>query len=191
MQIEISKIKTPIGELPLAFHGETLYALGFDRAHLIDHLAKRFDRSIFVERNDAGKIGRVLEAYLEGDIAVIDAITCDTGGTAFQRKVWAALRKIPAGTTVSYQSIATAVGSPGAVRAAGTANGANPIALVIPCHRVIRADNTLGGYGGGLDRKRWLLAHEKVDVASIASPRGGGTPKNHVFWGGEARASSR
>lgn len=162
MQIEISTIVTPIGELPLAIHQDTLYALDFDRAGLIERLAKRFDRSCFVERNDSGKIGRVLAAYFEGDIDALDAIAVETGGTPFQKRVWKALRAIPSGTTVSYQSIATAAGSPGAVRAAGTANGANPIAVVIPCHRVIRSDLTLGGYGGGLDRKRWLLAHEKV-----------------------------
>ncbi|MEO6418411.1 MAG: methylated-DNA--protein-cysteine methyltransferase, partial [Polyangiaceae bacterium] len=105
MRIEISTIATPIGNLPLAFGGETgetLYALGFDRAHLMKTLVRRFDPSSFIERNDAGKIGRVLQAYLDGDVRAIDAIAVDTGGTSFQRKVWDALRKIPVGTTVSY-----------------------------------------------------------------------------------------
>ena len=84
----------------------------------------------------------------------------DTGGTPFQRKVWSALRDIGVGRTASYSEVAKAVGSPSAVRAVGAANGANPIPIVIPCHRVIGADGSLCGYGGGLERKRWLLRHE-------------------------------
>ena len=87
-----------------------------------------------------------------------------TGGTAFQKAVWAALRAIPAGETRSYSQLAAAIGSPKAVRAAGLANGQNPIAVVVPCHRVIGANGTLTGYAGGLERKRWLLAHEGAAV---------------------------
>ena len=87
-------------------------------------------------------------------------ITVDGGGTAFQRKVWAALREIPAGATKSYSDLAAAVGRPNAVRAVGMINGRNPISIVVPCHRVIGKDGSLTGYGGGLDRKRWLLQHE-------------------------------
>jgi len=85
-------------------------------------------------------------------------------GTPFQRDVWAALQAIPFGTTWSYARLARTVGRPAAVRAVGAANGRNPIALIIPCHRVIGADGSLTGYGGGLPRKRWLLAHEGVDL---------------------------
>jgi len=92
----------------------------------------------------------------------------DPGGTPFQRAVWAALRRIPPGTTCSYTDLARAVGAPTAVRAVGTANGANPVAVVIPCHRVVRSDGSLGGYGGGLDRKRWLLEHEKAALPAGA-----------------------
>ena len=81
-------------------------------------------------------------------------------GTEFQREVWAALRTIPPGRTLSYGDLAKKIGRPTAVRAVGAANGANPVSLVVPCHRVIAADGTLGGYGWGLERKRWLLAHE-------------------------------
>jgi methylated-DNA-[protein]-cysteine S-methyltransferase len=102
---------------------------------------------------------------VEGKLDAIDTIPVDTGGTDFQRTVWQALRGIPAGTTLSYGALAAKIGCPRSVRAVGHANGANPISVVIPCHRLIGADGTLTGYGGGLGRKRWLLAHEGVDFA--------------------------
>lgn len=102
-----------------------------------------------------------LAAYFDGDLLAIDSLPVDTGGTAFQRSVWRALRDIPAGQTVSYGELARRLGKPAAVRAVGLANGANPIGVVVPCHRVIGADGSLTGYGGGLERKRWLLNHER------------------------------
>jgi O-6-methylguanine DNA methyltransferase len=96
---------------------------------------------------------------------VIRDVPTATNGTDFQREVWAALRRIPAGVTVSYGGLAATVGRPDAVRAVGSANGANPIAIVVPCHRVIGSDASLTGYGGGLERKRWLLAHEQRDCS--------------------------
>ncbi len=111
--------------------------------------------------SDAGHpVGRKLEDYVAGDIAAIDDIATLTPGTGFQRKVWAALREIPAGHTWSYGRLAAHVGAPGAARAVGLANGSNPIGVVVPCHRVIGADGSLTGYGGGIERKRWLLRHE-------------------------------
>jgi len=105
-------------------------------------------------------IRKALAAYFDGDLASIDALDVATGGTAFQRTVWAALRDIPAGKTESYGQLAARIGLPKAVRAVGLANGANPIGLVVPCHRVIGANGSLTGYGGGIERKRWLLNHE-------------------------------
>jgi methylated-DNA-[protein]-cysteine S-methyltransferase len=105
--------------------------------------------------------GHALGAYFAGDFDAIAALATETNGTPFQRSVWAALRRIPAGRTISYGALAAAIGQPNAVRAVGAANGANPIAIVVPCHRVIGANATLTGYGGGLHRKRWLLAHER------------------------------
>ncbi len=87
------------------------------------------------------------------------------GGTDFQRRVWAALREIPSGTTRTYGDIAAELGEPGAARAVGLANGANPVAIVVPCHRVIGSAGALTGFGGGLERKRWLLEHEGVLLA--------------------------
>jgi methylated-DNA-[protein]-cysteine S-methyltransferase len=97
-------------------------------------------------------------------------IAVDTGGTAFQQRVWKELRKIPAGRTVSYGCIAAAIGAPSAVRAVGAANGANPVGIVLPCHRVVGSNGQLTGYGGGLERKRWLLAHESAQ-GELPSPR--------------------
>ena len=107
-----------------------------------------------------------LKAYFAGDLTAIDALEVETGGTPFQRQVWAALRTIPVGTTVSYGDLAGQIGRPTAVRAVGLANGANPIGVIVPCHRVIGADGSLTGYGGGLPRKRWLLEHE----AALSTP---------------------
>ena len=102
-----------------------------------------------------------IAAYFEGDLHAIDFLPVDTGGTAFQRSVWRALRGIPAGQTISYGELARRLEKPAAVRAVGLANGANPIGVVVPCHRVIGTDGSLTGYGGGLERKRWLLEHER------------------------------
>jgi methylated-DNA-[protein]-cysteine S-methyltransferase len=101
-----------------------------------------------------------LRAYFDGQLSAIDDRVTDGEGTEFQRRVWLALRQIPAGSTCSYGELARRVGAPKASRAVGAANGANPIGVVVPCHRVIGSNGTLTGYGGGLERKRWLLAHE-------------------------------
>jgi methylated-DNA-[protein]-cysteine S-methyltransferase len=103
-----------------------------------------------------------LAAYFDGDLAAIDTLAVATGGTAFQRSVWKALRSIPAGRTISYGTLATQIGRANAVRAVGHANGSNPIGVGVPCHRVIGADKSLTGYGGGIARKQWLLRHERA-----------------------------
>ena len=103
-----------------------------------------------------------LAAYFAGDIHAIDDIPTATAGTAFQREVWRALREIPAAETISYGRLAERIGRPRAVRAVGLANGSNPVGVVVPCHRVIGANGSLTGYGGGLHRKGWLLAHERA-----------------------------
>ena len=114
---------------------------------------------------------RAMQAYFDGDIAVIHRLHVATGGTDFQQQVWTALRGIPDGDTLSYGELAQRIGRPSAVRAVGLANGANPISIVLPCHRVIGSNRSLTGYGGGLARKQWLLQHEKAlrADASMAS----------------------
>jgi O-6-methylguanine DNA methyltransferase len=103
---------------------------------------------------------RALDAYFNGEVDAIEEIQTATGGTTFQRDVWKALREIPAGTTISYGQLAASLGRAGSARAIGAANGANPIPIVVPCHRVIGANGTLTGFASGLPRKRWLLDHE-------------------------------
>jgi methylated-DNA-[protein]-cysteine S-methyltransferase len=103
----------------------------------------------------------VIDAYFAGDLSAIDETVVETAGTEFQRSVWNELRRIPAGTTISYGELSVRVGNPRASRAVGLANGSNPVVLVQPCHRVIGANGSLTGFGGGLERKRWLLAHER------------------------------
>lgn len=101
-----------------------------------------------------------ISRYFEGELTAIDTLPVQTGGTPFQRDVWRALRNIPCGTTVSYAKLAEQIGRPGAVRAVGLANGSNPVGIVVPCHRVIGTNGSLTGYGGGIERKSWLLKHE-------------------------------
>ena len=103
-----------------------------------------------------------LASYFNGDIHTIDDLPTATAGTTFQREVWRALREIPAAETISYGKLAERIGRPRAVRAVGLANGSNPVGVVVPCHRVIGANGSLTGYGGGLHRKEWLLAHERA-----------------------------
>jgi methylated-DNA-[protein]-cysteine S-methyltransferase len=105
-----------------------------------------------------------LAGYFKGDLDRLDTIRWRVAGTPFQQKVWCALAKIPAGTTLSYGALAAKLKMPKAVRAVGHANGSNPISVVLPCHRLIGADGSLVKYGGGLERKRWLLKHEGVNV---------------------------
>lgn len=107
-------------------------------------------------------VRKPLMAYLAGELDALEQIETATAGTPFQRELWAALRQIPAGETMSYGELAVRLGRPNAVRAVGLANGANPVGVVVPCHRVIGSDRSLTGYGGGLSRKRWLLEHEGV-----------------------------
>jgi len=169
--IETARVETPIGTLLLAARQGTLVALDFgDRLDAQRReLERRFGPCLLEDRPDpAGAVGR-LHAYFDGDVEAIDAVPADPGGSVFQRKVWDELRRIRVGTTVSYSELARRVGAPRSVRAVGAANGRNPVAVVIPCHRVIGADGSLTGYGGGLDRKQWLLAHERA-----ATPDGQG-----------------
>jgi methylated-DNA-[protein]-cysteine S-methyltransferase len=116
-------------------------------------------------------IRAMLAAYFAGDFAVIDAVPVMTAGTSFQRQVWAALRKIRPGTTLGYGALASNWDIRSQARAVGLANGANPIAIVVPCHRVIGADAGLTGYGGGIDRKKWLLTHEGAAFKDTAARR--------------------
>lgn len=130
-------------------------------------------------RDDAhpllAEAARQLYAYFRGELRVFD-LPLDLAGTEFQQRVWSALRRIPYGETCSYAALAREIGSPGAFRAVGAANGANPVAIIVPCHRVIASDGTLCGFGGGLDRKRYLLELEASTSLINSSPLFTSTP---------------
>ncbi len=152
----------PAGAVVLVERGGALVGLVFE-----DHwkgfrceLERRFGEFSFEEDPHGGAPAEALRRYFAGDFDALDAIEVDTGGTPFQQEVWRALRRIPAGSTWSYARLASEIGRPSATRAVAAANGANPVSIVIPCHRVIGSDGSLTGYGGGLPRKRWLLVHE-------------------------------
>ena len=165
LQFLVDRLATPIGELVIVA----------DRAGKLrtvdwtDHDARMrllLDRyygkgGYALDRaRDPGGLTRAMRAYFKGDIAAIDKLPVETAGTPFQTSIWQALRKIGRGGTISYAELARRIGKPRAIRAAGLANGQNPISIVVPCHRVIGSDGSLTGYGGGLPRKQWLLEHE-------------------------------
>jgi methylated-DNA-[protein]-cysteine S-methyltransferase len=164
MNYALDRLPTPIGTLLIVFDEEDrLRALDWEdfEPRMRRLLTLQYGREIELREGRAPKPMRdSLDSYFAGDFSALDRIEVETGGTAFQRKLWTALRTIPSGQTSTYGALAAKMGTPKAVRAVGAANGANPISIVLPCHRVIGSDSRLTGYGGGLDRKRWLLTHE-------------------------------
>jgi methylated-DNA-[protein]-cysteine S-methyltransferase len=158
-------IDSPLGEMMIVTDEQgALRALEW--TDLEDRMTRLLDRhyrglDVKIRQDKAPKcIRTALDAYFGGKLNALDDLVTVAGGTEFQRSVWRALRTIPVGETRSYRDIAIAVGNPKGVRAIGLANGANAIGIVVPCHRVIGANGTLTGYGGGLNRKEWLLKHE-------------------------------
>lgn len=161
--LTLARVPTPVGEVLVALDAEgSVRALDFHdyEPRLRTLLARRWGAVELVDGPAPIAVRRALDAYFDGDVRAFDRLRLKTGGTAFQRAVWAALSTIPAGTTETYAGLARRIGSPKAVRAVGLANGANPIAIALPCHRVIGSEGRLTGYAGGLERKRALLAHE-------------------------------
>jgi len=194
MILTTAEMDSPVGRLAIHVRDGRLCGLSFEDgvASTMKHLRARFgDFSVERGKEAAGIVSR-LRAYFGGDLAALDDIEVDTGGTPFQQAVWKGLRKIPVGKTMSYGELARRIRRPSAVRAVGAANGANPVAIVIPCHRVIGSDRSLTGYGGGLDRKRWLLRHEGMNVegasrAGAGSRVEGGRGRRDAAAGPEAR----
>ena len=162
MTLTFSRYASPVGEILLVTEGDILRALDFAdyEARMRTLLARHYGAVTLIDGDAPPAVTAALDAYFGGDSAALDALPVATGGSDFQRLVWAALREIPAGTTTGYGALAASLGKPGAARAVGLANGANPIGIVVPCHRVIGADGSLTGYAGGVERKRWLLQHE-------------------------------
>jgi methylated-DNA-[protein]-cysteine S-methyltransferase len=172
LTLVLDQVATPIGELLfVADEAGSLRALDWSDYetrlwHLLElHYAVRGYR---LERGRLGSLRSTVERYFEGDVAAIDGLPVETGGTRFQRLVWRALRNIPCGSTISYRTLAEQLGNPAAVRAVGHANGANPVGIVVPCHRVIGSNGSLTGYAGGVERKRWLLDHERKHAGRCA-----------------------
>ena len=165
MTLDITTIESPLGPITLVAHGEALVGLEFgDQAQRLAWLRDRLARhlgptELRATADPAGAASR-LGAYFAGDLAALAEQPVELLGTSFQCAVWSALREIPAGRTESYGALAARIGAPQAMRAVGAANGSNPIGIFVPCHRVLAADLTLHGYGGGLERKAWLLDHE-------------------------------
>jgi O-6-methylguanine DNA methyltransferase len=176
MKIRYTTMTSPVGPIALAWIGETVVAVNMDEAvqrtewgsaysedgplaRMEAYLARRFG-AVELVRDDDAPPALAMRRYFEGDPDALDRVPVDPGGTEFQASIWEGLRRIPAGGTTTYGELAASVGRPGAARAAGGAVGGNPIPLIIPCHRVVGSDERLTGFGGGLDRKRWLLEHE-------------------------------
>ena len=166
LRLLVDRIGTPIGEMLIVADSQ-----GNLRATFWTEHEARLD---IVLQHQYGKNGFTLEPtcnpngltnaigrYFAGELTAIDALPVQTAGTPFQHEVWHALRKIACGTTISYAKLAGEIGRPKAVRAVGLANGSNPVGVIVPCHRVIGSNGSLTGYGGGLERKSWLLEHER------------------------------
>jgi methylated-DNA-[protein]-cysteine S-methyltransferase len=161
--IRVHTFDSPVGPLTTAERAGRVCLLHFgaDDAD-VDRMFDRWYPGEPRHREPLPALGAVLDRYFAGETTAIDGIAVELNGTPFQKTVWTALRRIPCGTTISYAELAKRIGEPAAVRAVGTANGANPVAVIVPCHRVIGSNGSLTGYGGGLDRKQWLLTHEGV-----------------------------
>ncbi len=158
--LTLDRLATPIGTALLVTdeHG-SLRAFNWTdyEPGMLTWIARHYASSVLTEGRVAPSLKRSFEAYFEGDALALGSVAWKASGTAFQLRVWGALCTIPCGETLSYLGLARRIGQPTAVRAVGLANGANPVAVVVPCHRVIGTNGSLTGYGGGLDRKRWLL----------------------------------
>jgi methylated-DNA-[protein]-cysteine S-methyltransferase len=169
LRLLCDRMDTPIGELLIAADEDgNLRALDWAdyEERMLRLLCNQYGKDRFrlePARNPHG-LGDAMDRYFGGAIEAIEGIAVKTKGTEFQRSVWSELRRIPGGESISYGKLAGQIGRPKAVRAVGLANGSNPIGIVVPCHRVIGANGSLTGYGGGLERKRWLLEHERRHV---------------------------
>jgi methylated-DNA-[protein]-cysteine S-methyltransferase len=172
LSLLIDRVDTPIGEMLIVTDREgNLRAVDWadheTRMHRLLRIHYGQDGFTLEASRDPHGVTDVIDSYFQGELTAIDSLPVKTGGTSFQRQVWRALRDIPCGSTVSYAKLAGKIGRPSAIRAVGLANGSNPVGVVVPCHRVIGANGSLTGYGGGIARKAWLLEHEGCAPAMI------------------------
>jgi methylated-DNA-[protein]-cysteine S-methyltransferase len=184
--LNLEHVPTPIGTiLLLTDEQDRLRALDWqDYEARMQRLLRLHYRAgtTMSERRSPSIVRRRLEAYFGGELSALDSIIVETGGTEFQRSVWRVLREIRLGATMSYGALADRIGRPRAVRAVGLANGSNPIGIVVPCHRVIGANASLTGYAGGLERKAWLLRHERCALT------GGGWTESEMRMAGRSES---
>src|SRR5579864_3218790 len=171
MLLDHDEFESPIGRILFASDSGGICALDYagyeDRMESL--LRRRFGAFEF-KRRDPGQLKARLRNYFDGDLNAFDDTPVSTGGTAFQEQVWKALRQIPPGHTRTYGELAVRLGRAQAARAVGHANALNPVAIIVPCHRVIGASSALTGYAGGLARKEWLLRHEKFQGTLLSLP---------------------
>lgn len=165
MKLARSHFDTPTGPMMLLLDEDQqvrLFEWVDHQARMERLLARHYPKTTFAIADEPAPLGyqTAIQSYFSGDTTALESLPVAFGGTPFQQTVWKALQTIPAGKTLSYGQLAAQIGNPNAMRAVGLANSANPIALIVPCHRVIGANGTLTGYGGGMERKQWLLRHE-------------------------------
>lgn len=178
MNLFLSQFTTPLGDMLLVTDdSQVVRALDFadHRPRLLRGVRQRFGNVVLADAPAPGDVVAALTRYFNGDVTALDSLNVLVEGTELQQRVWTALRAIPAGTTISYGKLAKSLGfeDPRAAIDIGAANKANPVAVIIPCHRVIASDGGLKGYAWGLHRKRWLLEHEKALPTAMA-PAGSG-----------------
>ena len=174
LPLMVDRIHTPIGEMLVVSDRDgnlraTDWAEQVARMRRLLRLHYGEDGFSLTPGRNPNGLSEAIDNYFTGDLEAIATLPVQTGGTSFQRDVWRGLRRIPSGTTISYAQLAERIGRPAAVRAVGLANGSNPVGVVVPCHRVIGSDGSLTGYGGGLERKRWLLGHERRALSAVTS----------------------
>ena len=181
MQLFLSRLETPLGEMLLVTDEQRLVrALDFadHKDRLYRGLREHYGNVDLTQIPAPAEIVQAMARYFAGELRALEFLPTETAGSDLQRRVWASLRKIPAGTTTTYGKLAKELGfaDPRAAIDIGAANGSNPIALIVPCHRVIASNGDLKGYAWGLHRKRWLLEHEKAMTPKEAEPQSAAFP---------------
>lgn len=169
-ELLLDSIESPIGTVLIVVDDDKLCSLDYSdyEPRMMTLLERRYGPVHFTPVTNPGGFSSRICDYFAGDMQALDTIPVSTGGTAFQQQVWQALRSISAGTTLTYGALAAQVGRATAYRAVGATNALNPVAIVLPCHRVIGANAALTGYAGGLERKQWLLQHEGYGKSFIS-----------------------
>lgn len=166
-ELLVDYIPSPIGQIVIVVDGDRLCSLDFEdySERMMRLLRRRYVEFRLTQVADPHGFSTLINRYFAGDYGSLATIPVQTGGTPFQQEVWSALRGIPVGETFAYSRLAAGIGRPSAARAVGMANSLNPVAIVLPCHRVVGCNATLTGYAGGIDRKRWLLRHEHASFS--------------------------